>query len=335
MRRREFLAASAAALACTARLAADEKSAEKLREPDLVLERLVGAIAFSPDSKMFAVASGAIGDEFGICFVDPTTGKRLPDFERTIDVKTNLGWPRVLGFSPDGKYFAAGGQGYVALWDAQRGRRLENIGPASPKEWGTVTDLCFTRKSDRLFQEWAFGTWGLQKSFERVKDLERYDTVAISPNGELFATRVEGIITVWTYPGLQKARSFGVKRPNDGPLIFSADGRHIVSLEAIIDGKGHCFWNIKTGNPTYIPFTERIGYQFDLSPNGSVLAAMTQKALIVFRVSDGQAMQLLNGGSGIPEDYSVEVKFAPNGKLLASSRYWGTRIWKDADGFTA
>ena len=86
MKRREFLAASAAALACTAQLAADEKTAEKPREPDLQIDtKYKGVIAFSPDSKVLAVGHGPVGEKEGICFLDPENGKRLPDFEWTTD----------------------------------------------------------------------------------------------------------------------------------------------------------------------------------------------------------------------------------------------------------
>ncbi len=123
MKRREFLAASAAALVGTALVVAVQDDEPTPREPDLMLDRYGGAIAFSPDSKVLAVSRGPVGDVEGICFLDAETGKRLPDFERSTDVGTTAGHgrPVVIAFSPDGTYFAAGGQGYVGLWDAKTG----------------------------------------------------------------------------------------------------------------------------------------------------------------------------------------------------------------------
>ena len=90
MDRRDFLAASAAALACTARLSADEKAADKSREPDLVIKRHRGRLAFSPDSKVLAVANGPIGEAEGFCLIDHSASHHSFD-KWTCACKASLG----------------------------------------------------------------------------------------------------------------------------------------------------------------------------------------------------------------------------------------------------
>jgi WD40 repeat protein len=338
MRRREFLAASAAALVCTARLAADEKAAEKPREPDLRIKSHRGCIAFSPDSKVLAVANGPIGDEEGICFLDPASGKRLDDFERATDVGTTVGykWPRILAFSKDGKWFAAGGEGYVALWDAQTGRRLPDIQLPDGQQWGPVRVLAFTADSKYLFAGRGFWPLAPRGEVEHLLGLERYGSVAFAPNGKLFATRFEGQITIWEYPKRQKLKVIGRKQRDYEPLLFTPDGKEILSWHEFVAGQPQLFWNVETGDSRTIQFENEPGFHLDISPDGTLLLAITAKELGLFKINNGQSTQFLASYSGHFEDDLVDLRFAPNQKIIACSRvYSGIRIWKDENGFKA
>jgi WD40 repeat protein len=332
MDRREFLAASAA-LACTARLAADEKAAEKQREPDLVLDKYAGAIGFSPDSKILAVANGPVGDDEGICFLDCRTWKRLPDFERVVDIKTTVGftWPRVLTFSPDGKYFAAGGEGYVALWDATSGRRLEDRNPSPMKPWGAVTLLAFARDSKRFFAQGRFWSVDDARASAVVADIGNPDGFGVSRDGSLFATREAGRITIWDYAGLQKRITFGRKQPSGGPLLFTPDGAYVISRE-FGARKPHYFWDVKTGEPLFKPFEPK-PEEFDLSNDGLLLVAITTSDLLIFRVVSGQVAHRLDTRRASFEDGMMGLHFSPDQSILACSRASGVRIWRDKNAF--
>jgi WD40 repeat protein len=341
MRRREFLGASAILLTSGARVIGEEKSAVKPREPDHVIKGHGGYIAFSPNSKMLAVASGPIGDEYGICFLDPDNGKRLPDFERTTDIKVTRGHgrPPVLIFSPDGKYFAAGGQGYVAIWETASGRRLTNIDPVEGEPTGTVTSLLFAPDSNRLLLGYYFRPIHNPDEHEKIEGLEGYDGLAFSADGELLATRLQGLITLWQYPRLKKQTVFGKKQPTGGPLIFSPDRGHIVSREVEIDGRAHYLWNTNTGEPKYVPFEIRLAFNFDLSRDGSLVAGVSQTGIALLQVSDGRAAFWLDDSAfrgrkkSINENPQVAIKFAPSQQIVALSHVSGIQIWKDKDGF--
>src|SRR5262249_37386917 len=67
----------------------------------------------SPDLAHLAWQSVDVGaQDFGLCIMDLATGKELPA------IKTGIGGPSALTFSPDGKLLAWGDlEGNVAVWD--------------------------------------------------------------------------------------------------------------------------------------------------------------------------------------------------------------------------
>jgi WD40 repeat protein len=338
MDRREFLGASAAALACTARLAADEKSAEKEREPDLVIKNHRGCLAFSPDSKVLAVANGPIGEAEGFCLIDMWNGKRLPDFEAATDVKTRIGygWPRVLAFSPDGNRFAAGGEGYVALSDARTGRREVEIGGSLKPKRGTVHVLAFSQDSQRLFSLGGLWTLG-SRDYQPVPSA--YDGVAFSKDGKLLVTRSKGLFTIREYPSLRTRNEFGVTQRSGGHLEFLPDGIHLMSDLLYVKRESYFLWNIQTGEPKYVAFKHRPCC--DLSDDGTLLPSVVQNTIALGRADNGQVEYVLKYSDGqegprFPGDKSViDIQFSPDQRAVALSHTTGIYIWKDKDGFKA
>jgi WD40 repeat protein len=336
MDRREFLAASAAALACTARLAADEKAAEKAREPDVQLDtKYKGVIAFSPDSKVLAVGHGPVGKASGICFVDTDTGARLEDFEET-DVGAIA--PPIIAFSRDGQYFAAGADNFVRVWDVRSRRRLRDFPPPIGEKWGLITILEFSADSKYLFA--CSRLLQLDPGPEGRITAKRFgpiDAVAFCPSKTRFATRNEGKITIWTYPGIQSENTFQ-PGASGGPIAFTPNGKFVVSRAYETD---EYFWEVKSGEPRGIRFQGSPGSYWALSPDGKLFASAGLTRMWIRATENGRIrLSLANRSTleeGIEELDSInQVKFAPNQKLLACSRaHSGIRIWKDKDGFSA
>jgi WD40 repeat protein len=289
---------------------------------------------------VLAVANGPIGESEGFCLIDVSNGIRLPDFERATDVKTNLGhgWPRVLAFSPDGNRLAVGGEGYVALWDARTGRRLQDIEPSSAKPLGTVWTVAFAPDSKRAY---AFGgLWNLAtRDFERLPGTKPPDGVAFSSDGSRIATRTEGIFTVMKYPSLEKQNEFGHRQPSGGHLEFSADGIHLMSDLLRIGNKPYVFWSIETGVAQFIPFEELP--LCDLSPDGALLPGVAESGVVLMHATDGRIVHRLSYADSDTRDELVtgnsvsDIRFSPNQSAVAVSRRAGISIWKDKDGFKA
>jgi WD40 repeat protein len=312
------------------------------REPDLVLDNYGGAIAFSPDSKVLAVARGPVGDVEGICFLDAETGKRLPDFEQTTEIGKEGEPSDVLAYSADGKYLAAGGENYVALWDAKSGRRLKNVEPMADREWGAVTALAFTPDSKYVFA--GVGFWPLEPrgNADELKGLEPYSSVAFSSDGKHFATRFNGTISLWDLQTRRKLREFGAPALTGGLLEFSPNGRFIASCLVRVDSRPYFLWNVETGEPKYVPF-ERFPF-FDLSPDGFLATAEVPGGVALVRISDGSTAYQLIKQSEVPRkgrkkaanhNVVTEIQFSPNQTIVALSRRLGIRLWKEKNGFKA
>ncbi len=340
MKRREFLAASAAALAGTALVVAVQDDGPTPREPDLVLDRYGGAIAISPDSKVLAVARGPVGDVEGICFLDAESGKCLPDFEQTTEIGKEGEPSDVIAYSANGRYFAAGADGFMALWDARNGRRLADLGPIPDRPSGRVSALAFTHDSKYLFGLGGF--WPLEPAgdVQELEGLAHCESVAFSIDGERCATRFKGVISLWDMQTRRKLMDFGRTRPTSGVLEFTPDGRLIASSMVPIDGRPYFLWDTETGKPKYVPFEHLPS--FDLSPDGSLIIGVIPGGAALLRIEDGRAAYKLVKQSEIPKkgrkraaDHNgvVGIQFSPNQTMVAHSRRLGLKIWKEKTGF--
>src|SRR6266446_2217678 len=137
------------------------------------IQQADGAIAFSPDSKQFAVAM-SVATSGGLLIYDPATGKksfsisgnaphalaftsdsrRLTNGERVWDAVTGQevsrfqfqadenDQVRATAFSPDDKFVVTGTGGQLAfLWDAATGQRLKTFRQKRQKSYAALEDL--------------------------------------------------------------------------------------------------------------------------------------------------------------------------------------------------
>ncbi len=296
-----------------------------------------GVIAFSPDSKVLAVGHGPVGKATGICFVDTDTGARLEDFERTTDLGTIA--PQIVAFSRDGKYFAAGADNFVRVWDVRSRRHLRDFRPAAGEEWGLVTILAYSADSEYLFA--CRRLLKLDDATEGLISAMRFgptDGVAFCASKARFATRNEGEITIWTYPGIQPENTFQLGVASGGPLAFTPDGKFVVARAYETD---EYFWEVKTGQPRGVRFEDSPGSYWSLSPDGKLMASAGLSQMTIRSTENGRIRSSLANRStlkeGIEEADSInQVEFAASQELLACSRaHSGIRIWKDKNGFKA
>src|SRR5262249_47122984 len=106
---------------------------------------VVNAVAFSPDGRRLAVASGSRSDHPGgagdLVGLDLTT-------DREVFAHRGLaGGIRAVGFSPDGRWLAAGHAATLTLWDATTGQ--ERFHRTNPDRVALLS-LAFSPDSRRI-----------------------------------------------------------------------------------------------------------------------------------------------------------------------------------------
>jgi RNA polymerase sigma factor (sigma-70 family) len=200
----------------------------------------VKSLAFSPDGKLLASASGkdlydgwvneVPGD--GAAVWDVATGKRL------FGLEGHAGGVNAVAFSPGRKMLAtAGNDRTVRLWDAATGKEVRRL-PAQP---GAVECLAFSPNGALLAGAgenglaWLYEVKG-EKFLHALKGPAGWVfRLAFSPDGRLLATtgrgdpREGGAVRLWDVAtGKERARFAGHQGTAFG-VTFSPGGRTVVS----------------------------------------------------------------------------------------------------------
>ena len=253
----------------------------------------VRALAFSPDGRMLAVASGVPGRAGAVALVDFETGAAAT----LVETKDEM---LAAAISPDGKLLAAGGtDAVVRVWslaDRQLVATLkEHSDWISGLSFSPDSKLLATGSADKTVRLWDTATW--KQTLQLPQTLtEAVTGVAFAPEGDMLAFTVNGseerAIRLWR-PG--NANAPALTRPFDMgtclPLAvtFEPQPSHSRMLVACTDK------------------TVRV-----VGPGGNVLNTLSGHSDWVYAVAASPDGQRFASGSG---DGSVKV-WAAAGKLL-------------------
>jgi WD40 repeat protein len=249
----------------------------------------IHALAFSPDGKLLASASGPL--DGAVRLWDTATGKNVATFEDPWAKPDYRSHATGVAFTPDGKTLAstheAAGYTAIRLWDVRARKPLRPL-----------------------------GVWTGQED-----EIHPYYALAISPNRPILAAGDHaGNTDPWDLRTRRKIATLpGLRRANDpvSALAFSADGRRLVSGSAGL-ARTVSVWDLATRQRirTMNEDKEAGNLALALSPDGKTLAWCCNRDEVVrlWDARSGKRTGTLRAGDG----GVLAVAFRPDGQTLAS-----------------
>lgn len=306
-----------------------------------------GQIAFSPDGRRLAAATGEQGA--GTVW-DFSTGRPLLNLPEGSHAGALLG----LDYSPNGLQFAtAGADGTAKTWDAATGELLLTL--SGHDNW--INDVAFspdgtrlvTVSSDRSMRMWAMPTQDTATTVNRpafaLTGASEVWSVDFSPDGELLATASHLAAKVWRISaaaggGAAAEELFTLRGHSDTvrDVAFSPDGTLLAT--ASLDGTAR-IWGIsealKAGAATAEPLTVLVGHAgavvaVAFNQDGTRLATASRDGSakiwdIATALSTGAAtaqeiVSFTSGGAGLSG-----VAYSPDGRYLATGGDDAVRVY--------
>ena len=270
-------------------------------------------VAFSPDGKRLAIATGA-----GIWFYDAQTYR-----EMTL-LTGHSGVVRAVAFSPDGKTLASGARdATVKLWNVENG---ENIATFVRNGIG-VESVAFSPNGKMLVAGTEGGTiklWDVEngQNLATFKGIApRVFSVAFSPDGKTVASGgSDNWIKLWDVETKQNVATLIGHEDIIFSVTFSPDGRILASGSQDDTVK---LWHVETGQNIYtFKHRERV-FSVAFSPDGKVVAGGAYLGIKLWNIETGEEVKLKGGIT----TRSGSIAFSPDGATFASAsadRFGGT-----------
>jgi WD40 repeat protein len=298
-------------------------------------------VAFSPDGGRLATSYWNTGD---VDLWDVATGR----LERTLSCEQKLPGSSHLAFSPDGKIVAvarAEPRGIMA-WDARSGHRLfwwtGFAAPPPPLPVGVklhIRQLTFS-PDGRLWASfgpyWEFWSWAVSTEAKpREQDPGtgsglKGSQIVFSPDGKFSAVcngKDGSDSEINVYDAKQKLlRTLAV--PSCKLLAFTGDGKTLAMIQGGRIWRAVHRYDVASGKT--LSDTDVLGLDTEdlcaISPGGRTLAWVPSRGGCVVRLSDTETGKPRVSEPGHTGPVQA-LAFSPDGKFLASSDGYATKLW--------
>jgi WD40 repeat protein len=314
----------------------------RLRHPG----RSISQLTFSPDHKLLATA----GDGPFVALWDTSDGKQVKRLHASDDRGAVAGG---AAWSADGKLFAAGGQGEIAVWETDGWKERFRLpidgrpGPAAFSADGKT--LVVVDQRDK--PPFALCTFAADTGKELRRTLiKRGAAAALSPDGRWLAVADAGLVLLFrAETGEEEAqltpggpgKPIGPRAPEVG---FTADGKFL----AFTGPDGVVVWDLEAGKETAAIKIAYVGgaQAVALLPDGKRVATFGRasgpdgkpapdKGEFVFAVHDVAGKSLHQAASSCDPGAAagaVRAAASADGALVAGACGNAVELWDAAEG---
>jgi WD40 repeat protein/uncharacterized caspase-like protein len=319
---------------------------------------LVGNLAFSPDSRLLASASGfdrtvrlwnvETGTQLKVVAssveLTPLILKQMGTSKYRREQIESFGVTIRLAFAPDGRTLAVSIEQIIFLFDVNSGSKLREFEITTK----AVSKISFSRDGKLLITAaqsepvriWDLETGRLAKAVGgQASDV---NSLAFSPDGRILVTGShDRRATVWDVGSGRQLRTFANHPESVKTVAFGPDGRSLISLSAS-SGLVDASWAIKslelsTGRELPNVWTMKGDTAHCISRDGSWLAIATSRWLDkeATRKEEVKLFDLATGrqvGTFSTNHKMKALVFSPDGRLLASGSNDSTIKFWDVTG---
>ncbi len=289
------------------------------QKPELVVQTghsaSVRLVAFSPDGKILASASGRV-----IKLWEAVSGQEL----RTLNGHTDS--VSSIAFTPDSKVLISSGgtDAAIKFWDVISGAELRSL-----KKHSTLIYSMALSADGRAMASLAVDGLRLwnpaDDSSERIAE-GGTGAVSFSPDGKMLASIIYGKLQLWNVAANKESRLLGRAA---SVLAFSPDGK-ILATQDGDDAAQVALWDTSTGVKlkTLDGHAGKV-YALAYSADGKTLASTSKDKVKLWDVATGKEVRALEANT--QQVYSVA--FSPDSKTLASGNLDQTiRLWNVESG---
>jgi WD40 repeat protein len=332
--------------------------------------RSVRSLAFSPDGRTLVTGTSAPWQRVisargritcqSAALSSTAETVRLWDVATGREVETGspgepaMAPPSLVGYSPDGRTLAAGGEdGSIWIWDRSAGKLRSRLFVSAAAEgyarsmelarsfWADtnpdyevsterLTALAFSHDARWLVtagsrgsvRVWSTENW--QRSLELPKQDGPVPWVGFTPDGRRLAASRRGQVRLW---GLQSGTEYATLGEEfDAPVHCGAISPAGRLLAVGSNDRAIRVWDMATGKVKVLPGHQDQVTALAFTPDGRTLASASwDRTVRLWSVEAGVEVAVLNGHSGKVQ----ALAFSPDGQVLASGSDKGeVLLWR-------